>query len=95
LEKEKGFSILFWLWAETRLEAKPDPIAVSLSHPSTAQPKPACPLVGEAASGPAQPAQRALLTGSEAEPDSSSYLIRIQFKPCFIPFDLSPKSLIG
>jgi hypothetical protein len=39
LEKEKGFSILFWLWAETQLEAEPGPASrFCLPHYHVAQP---------------------------------------------------------
>jgi hypothetical protein len=71
------------------------------AQPSAAQPKPACRSRAKQRS-PTQPARRPPPLTEPTRPARnrsstrhSSYPIRNPFKPRFIPFDLSPKSLIG
>jgi hypothetical protein len=79
------FLIPIRYWAETQLETESGPAAASLSHSRAAlpaglpQPRPSSPADSPPVHArsrpslpcsPAQPAWRALLTGSEAEPDT-------------------------
>jgi hypothetical protein len=52
LKQKRIFLIPIRYWAETRLETKSGPAAISLSHPSAAQLKPACPLTHEVVQRP-------------------------------------------
>jgi hypothetical protein len=68
LEKEKGFSILFWLWAETQLEAEPGPASrFCLPHSRVAQPAslPCSRLQPSAAQRPAEVAPVSFLAGTQ------------------------------
>jgi hypothetical protein len=67
LEKEKGFSILFWLWDETQLDAEPDPASrFCLPHSHVAQPAslPHLHLQPSVAQRPTEAAPVSFLTGT-------------------------------